>query len=212
MSQRKRNRLRLLQLQRNLLFISQGIKILTDKRDALMKEFHGLIRKTYDVRKVLNENLKTAARSLLIAQGIEHNRSLTSSAWAAQRKLIFPVMTKNIWGVRIPIVDFPDVRRGYFERGAAPGYRNPIVDETTSKFETVINSLVKSSITENHLTVIGRAIRTTNRKVNALEQIMAPEIKTEIARIRTYFEEMSREEIFRMKRYKKLKTKKMRRI
>ena len=207
MSQLKRSRMRLLQLQKNLEFISHGIKIMTDKRDSLMKEFHGLVQNAYDARKTFNEDLKTAARSLSIARGVEPHRSLLTSALAAQRKLNFLVSSQNIWGIRIPIIDFPDIRRGHFERGAAPGYRNPVVDETALKFEIAINSLAKSAATENKLTVIGRAIRATSRKINALEEIIAPEIKAEISGIRNYFEEIAREDIFRIKRYKKLKTK-----
>lgn len=207
MSQQKKSRLRLLQLKGQQAFISHGIKILTDKRDSLMKEFHDLIRKAHEARKELNDNLKASARSLSLAQGIEPHRGLLTSSLAAQKKIVFPVSTRNIWGVKIPVIDFHDVRRGYFERGAAPGYRNPIVDETAAKFEVSINSLAKSAATENNLTVVGKAIRTTSRKVNALEQIIAPEIKAEIISIRAYLEEIQREDIFRMKRYKKIKEK-----
>ncbi len=209
MSQRNRSRLRLLQLKRNLEFISHGIKILTDKRDALMQEFHGLVQKADKERRTLNENLKSAAQSLLIAKGVESHRNLLTSSLAARRNIVFPVSEKNIWGIRMPVIDFPDIRRGTFKRGFASGYSNPVVDETASKFEIVIDKLAKSAITENQLAIIGRAVRTTNRKVNALEHIMAPEIKKEITRIRAYFEEMSREDLFRTKKYKKLKEKKV---
>lgn len=180
-----------------------------DKRDSLMKEFHSLIREAREARKELNENLQTAARLLSLAQCMEPHRGLLTASLAAQQKIVFPVSTKNTWGVKIPMIDIPDIRRGYFERGSSPGYRNPVVDETAGKFEDVINSLTKSAATENHLTVIGKAIRSTSRKVNALEQIMAPEVKAEMSRIRTHLEEISREDVFRMKRYKKLKTENM---
>jgi V/A-type H+-transporting ATPase subunit D len=60
---------------------------------------------------------------------------------------------------------------------------------------------------KHKLRVIGRTISATSRKINALEEIIAPEIKAEISGIRNYFEEIAREDIFRIKRYKKLKTK-----
>lgn len=200
-----KSRLRLLQQRNKRRMVEKVAKVLSDKRDALMKEFHGMARRALKVRRDLEKKIETASRSLLFAGGIEPHGRLTTAALAAKKSELCHVGVKNIWGVKLPVVEYSELHRGLFERGSAPGYRSPVVDETAARFESVNNALVTSAIAENHIKVIGGALRSTNRRVNALEKMILPEIESEIERIRRYLEEMSREEVFRLKRYKKLK-------
>jgi len=204
----KRNRFFLLQLKKRKELIEQGVKVLTSKRDALMKEFHGLITQVADARRKLDEEMKQAARFMMVAEGVEPQASLATAASAARRDILFEVSSRNIWGVRLPEVKFPDVRRDVYGRGSAPLYRNPVVDETAARFENVINAMAESGLVEGKLDKIGAALTGTNRKVNALEQRIAPEIAGNIREITRFLEEMSREEIFRLKRYKSTMSKK----
>jgi V/A-type H+-transporting ATPase subunit D len=204
----KRNRFFLLQLKKRKELIEQGVKVLTSKRDALMKEFHGLITQVADARRKLDEEMKQAARFMMVAEGVEPQASLATAATSARRDILFEVSSRNIWGVRLPEVKFPDVRRDVYGRGSAPLYRNPVVDETAASFENVINAMAESGLVEGRLDKIGGALTSTNRKVNALEQRIAPEIDGNIHEITRFLEEMSREEIFRLKRYKSTISKK----
>ena len=200
-----KNRLKLLQLKRRRVQVSKAKDILTSKRDALMKEFHGMVRYGHRIRRDLDRRIDKASKSLLIARGLEPHRALVTAALVAGKKTMVPVTVKNVWGVKIPGVEFSDSERELFERGSAPGYRNPIVDETAGNFELVNNALISSAVAENQIAVVGGAVRTANRRVKALEQWVIPEIDRGIRIIRSYLEENSREEIFRLKRFKKLK-------
>ncbi len=207
MSSRKGGRMRLVELRKQSLLVSHGVRILASKRDALMNEFRGLVRKVRVARVRLEERMKTAGRSLLFARSFSSHTGIVSAALAAQRDIRFGVSVKNVWGVRIPSVDFPDARRGRFERGSAPGFRHPSVDETSDSFEEAINALVENAVAENRIMNIGGAVKTTTRRVNALEMRVAPEIKKEITAIQSHLEEMALEERSRLKRYKLTKAK-----
>ena len=201
----KRNRLQLLQNRKRLSLVKRGAKILSDKRDSLLKEFRGMVAEVRDARRDLDKKINIAGKSLLLARSMESVEGLESSAAAASSRVEFPVSVRRVWGVKIPAIDYHTQRRGLFDRGSLPGYRHPIVDKTAGRFEDVIDSVVKSAVVESRFNAIGGAIRTTSRRVNALEQVIEPEIEKEIGIISDYLEEMSREEIFRIKRYKALK-------
>lgn len=205
MAQRKKNRIVLLNLKRQMLMVQQGARILTAKRDALMKEFHGTARKVFLTRQKMADTLRLAENSLLLVRAIEPHRGLVAAALAARRGIQLTGTLRNVWGVKIPSISFPPLRRGHFDRGSAPGHRSPVVDETAAHFEDAIGALIESAVAENHLTNIGGAMKTTNRRVNALEMSVMPELARDAAAIRFHLEERAREETFRMKRFKHLR-------
>lgn len=205
MAQRKKSRIALLNLKHQMVLVQQGARILTAKRDALMKEFHGMARKVVLTRQRMADTLRLAGKSLRLARAIEPHRGLVTAALAARREISLAGSLRNVWGVKIPSISFPPLRRDHFERGSAPGYRSPVVDETAAHFEDAISALIESAVAENHLSNIGGAVKATSRRVNALEMRVMPELARETAVIRFHLEEQAREETFRMKRFKHLR-------
>ena len=205
MAQRKKSRIELLNLKRQLLLVKQGTRILAAKRDALMKEFHGMARKVYLARRLMADTFRLAGKNLMLARAIEPGRGLVTAAMAARRDIPLAASIRKVWGVNIPSIDFPPLRRGHLDRGSAPGYRSPVVDETAAAFEDAIGALIESAVAENHLTNIGGAVKATSRRVNALEMRVAPELARDAAVISFRLEEQAREETFRMKRFKLLR-------
>jgi V/A-type H+-transporting ATPase subunit D len=197
-------RVELIRLKRAALLVSQGIRILSAKRDALTLEFGGLVTKARATGLKLAEDMGSAEKSLLVASALEPKSGVATAALSAARNVRFRTSVKNVWGVRIPSAIFPDTRRAPFDRGSAPGYRQPSVDETSGYFEKAIRSLLENAIDENRLSTIGGALKSATRRVNALEMRVAPEIKAETAQIQLRLEEIEREEKFRQKRYKSI--------
>jgi V/A-type H+-transporting ATPase subunit D len=204
-TQGKTSRLELLRLRKRGELVAKGINILSSKRDALLAEFRGAVLEVRDRRKALDDNILSAQRALTIAEAVEPASTIMTQSLSAQRKIAFDISLKNVWGVKIPSIDFPDLRRDPFERGSAPGFRNPAVDEASQLFEEALDCLMKSAVAEHRLLSIGGAIRAATRRVNALERKVAPEIKKDIGTIMANLEEKAREETFRLKRYKSLR-------
>lgn len=205
MRRAKANRIELIRLRKRRELVTQGIRILTTKKDALMEIFRGTLKNVRQVREKLERAMTDAARSQAIASSAEPAHILSTAALASQREITFTISTRNVWGVKAPTVHFPDAGRDPFERGSAPGYRSLAVDEAAERFEKVINTLASSAVEDYKLLAIGGAIRKTSRRINALEEIALPETDSGIKRIMFQLEEREREDTFRLKRYKKLK-------
>lgn len=202
----KVNRIELIRLRKRRELVTQGIRILTTKKDALMEIFRGTLKNVRQTREKLERAMTDAARSQAIASSEEPAHTLSTAALASQREITFTMSMRNVWGVQAPTVHFPDAGRNPFERGSAPGYRSLAVDEAAERFEKVINTLADGAVEDYKLLAIGGAIKKTSRRINALEEIALPEAEGGIKRIMFRLEEREREDTFRLKRYKKLKT------
>jgi V/A-type H+-transporting ATPase subunit D len=205
MSQTRINRLELIKLKRRKKLVTQGVAILTGKKDALLNEFRSAVRNLRAIRERLETNMAEAARALVMARAQEPERLLATAAMAARRKIAFNISMKTVWGVRSPRIDFPGARRDPFERGSAPGFRSLAVDGAAESFETALDSLVEVGAAEFTALEMGGAIKRTTRRINALNVRLLPQIAGDIVRISSRLEEMEREDHFRLKRYKSLR-------
>jgi V/A-type H+-transporting ATPase subunit D len=201
----KISRIELLHLKRRRSLVDNGIEILTGKREALRLLLEEAVRREEESRRRLDELMREAEREMMVARAMEPGGWLSSAAQAAGRELTVSMSVKNVWGAKTPEGAFPDTRRSLTQRGSAPGFRSPAVDETAAAFERVMRALLEHGVAERTRRVVEGALSATNRRVNALEQRVAPGIEDDIETIKKRLEEKAREETFRMKRFKRIR-------
>jgi V/A-type H+-transporting ATPase subunit D len=90
------------------------------------------------------------------------------------------------------------LKRGYSITGVSSR-----VDAAAEKFEEIIDVIIESADIETRLRRLGEELRKTNRRVNALENIVIPDYDEQIKFIQMSLEERAREDIFRLKKVKK---------
>jgi V/A-type H+-transporting ATPase subunit D len=76
--------------------------------------------------------------------------------------------------------------------------------EAAEKFEMELDLIIGLAETETALKRLGGEIQMTRRRVNALEQIMIPELKKQAKYIENTIDEREREDLFRLKKVKKI--------
>jgi len=195
-------RMNLLQRRNQLRLAEQGVDLLKKKRDALVQDFFNVVRRALEARELLNRKCEEAYVLLSLTKAWEGREALESTALARKQELLVDIDIRNVWGTKIPEVSSVDGRSA-----TGDGY-NPVdvsagVLETTSNFEEVLAALLEVASTEVKLKKIGEEIKKTTRRVNALEQIVVPRIRSEIRYIRAVLEQREREDIYRLKRIKK---------
>ncbi len=77
------------------------------------------------------------------------------------------------------------------------------IDGIADKFEEIIDVIIESADIETRLKRLGEELRKTNRRVNALENVVIPDLSEQIKFINMSLEERAREDIFRLKKVKK---------
>ena len=205
MEQVSPTRMNLLTRKAQIKLAQQGIDLLKNKRDALVQEFFSIVQTLLSSRDELEGVTYRAYHSLVIAKAIDGEATINSAAMAGKRDITMEISTRNVWGVTIPSVEKVNFERYMLGRGYNITGVSTRIQIAADRFEATMNLLMELASTEVLLRRIGNEIKKTTRRVNALEQNLVPELKTQVRFIRDTLEERAREDTFRLKRLKKSK-------
>lgn len=181
----------------------QGVELLRRKRDSLVSNFFEVARKASQARQELEELSLKAYPHLALAKTYGKPEEIKVAEISSSREILSEIETKNIWGVKVPEIKTPFLKREPWERNWNPAFQNFYVLKASEEFETLMEKIISLANEEIKIERIGEEIKKTTRRVNALEQVVVPKIKSEIAFIKAALEEREREDTFRLKRLKK---------
>ncbi len=187
----------------------EGVKLLKSKRDALIKEFFAVMDTVLASREELTRLCQEAMNILNVTRAFDGEIYLESAALSAQRSVDLEIRDRHVWGIPIPEITEKELVRAFNARGYNPATTTVRTDETAEAFEKILNQALKIASQETRLKRLGEEIRKTSRRVNALEQILIPILRTEVTFIMRTLEERSREDTFRLKRLKGNKEKRI---
>lgn len=191
----------LLSLRRRHDVISKGLDLIKSKREALMKEFFGIVDESIRMRDELTSLLAMAQRGLERARAM-NGVAVESFAYGAKRHTTLNIKARNVWGVFIPEIEEVSLARSLDAMDISPVGESAGVINTAREFEAAAELIVKIASREIRLTRIGEVIKSDSRKINAINEVILPSIKNRIKYIERVLEEREREEIFRLKRNK----------
>jgi V/A-type H+-transporting ATPase subunit D len=147
---------------------------------------------------------ETAQRSLLTALAVDDSVTLKSASFATRKGLFLEIKGKNIMGVPVPVLEKKRVSKSVLERGYSIISTSGRIDEAAEKFEMELDLIIGLAETETSLKRLGGEIQMTRRRVNALEQVLIPDLKKQAKYIKNAIDEREREDLFRLKKVKKI--------
>ncbi len=197
-------RMNLLTLKDQVDVAQKGLDLLRSKREALVREFFAIMDKVISTRDQLRATLQGAMNALSVAEGMEGRAAVESTAFAARRDLPVELTEKNIWGVRFPDIEYQAVVRSSDARNYALSSVSSHTNTAAREFEKTLEVVLKIISVEIRLKKIGSEIKKTTRRINALTEIVLPNLQRQMRIIRFALEEREREDIFRMKRFKEI--------
>ncbi|KXB03685.1 ATP synthase subunit D [candidate division MSBL1 archaeon SCGC-AAA261G05] len=192
----------LLKLRKRIDLAKRGHELLKEKRDALVTEFFDTLDRFEKVRGEMREKLENAFEKLIYSQIIMGSLDLRKAVEASMRDLEVDIGTRNIMGVKVPVVEPEDVRRKIMERGYSLHQSSPKLDEAAKEFESVLETILELAEIYKTVKLLAREIEKTKRRVNSLEHVLIPRIEESIEYIEMRLEELERENFFRLKRVK----------
>jgi V/A-type H+/Na+-transporting ATPase subunit D len=161
----------------------QGVDLLKRKRDALIGEFFALVKESLAAREALQSTSK----------------DVESLALARKAGLNLELSVESIYGVKVPKIVMPEISKVLPFSPIGAGARTL---EAAGQFQNVVEALINVAATENKLRRIGEEIKKTSRRVNALEQIVVPDITAQIKGISDVLDQRALEEVTTLKRIK----------
>lgn len=171
-----------------------GYSLMDKKRNVLIKEMMTLLDDVKIIRDQITETYSKAYMALMdanISQGI-----ITEIVESVPVDTGISITYRSIMGVEIPkvIYDKPDTKIPYdFEKS------NSKVDFAYMCFNEVKDLTVKLAEVENGVYRLASAIRKTQKRANALQNMTIPELEATVKFINETLEEREREEFSRQK-------------
>jgi V/A-type H+-transporting ATPase subunit D len=204
MEQVNPTRMELIKKKTQIKLAEQGRDLLREKMDALIQEFFHIMESVSKSRDELEIVANAAQRSLLTALAVDDSVTLKSASFATRKGLFIDIKGKNIMGVPVPVLEKKRVSKSILERGYSIISTSGRIDEAAEKFEMELDLIIGLAETETSLKRLGGEIQMTRRRVNALEQVLIPELKKQAKYIKNTIDEREREDLFRLKKVKKI--------
>jgi V/A-type H+-transporting ATPase subunit D len=192
----------LLSLRQSLAVAVAGAELLKSKREALIADFFMIADTIMDSREEMAKEVQRSMIHAGLAKSFSGSHQLKSTALSARREIPVRTHEVNIWGIRIPEIEFVSLRRTPEARGLLPTDTSPHILETAEYYEKLLERLLRTASQEIRLKRIGEEIRKVSRRINALDQTIVPLLKDQIRAIQDTLQEREREDLFRLKHIK----------
>jgi len=204
MEQVNPTRMELIKKNAQIKLAEQGRDLLREKMDALIQEFFHIMDTVSQSRKELDVVASSAQHSLLVSMAFDDSVALKSASFATKKGLYLDIKGKNIMGVPVPVIEKKRISKSVFERGYSIIGVSGRIDEVAEKYEAELDLIMGLAETETSLKRLGSEIQMTRRRVNALEQVLIPDLKKQAKYIEITIDEREREDLYRLKKVKKI--------
>ncbi len=184
-----------------LISARRGHKLLSDKRDEMIRRFLDIAREAKELRQKLSEKSP--------GDGFERAAAYSDPAFINEALLLPAVVgeleegTKNIMGVNVPVYKYRmDTAR---ETGGAPygfAFTSGELDEAVSEICAASLELIRLAELESDAIILCDEIERTRRRVNALEYIMIPKYESICRMIQMKLDENERSSQVRLMKVK----------
>ena len=178
-----------------------GFDLLDRKRNILVREMMALIDRAEEIQNKIDFTYEKAFSTLKkanIALGVCEE---LSQAIPEEKGL--SISFKSVMGVEIPIINFKEQKINGIPFGLYSS--NSDLDKAYSCFREVLRLTASLAEVETSAYLLARDIKKTQKRANALKNIMIPRFETLINSITDALEEKEREEFSRLKVIKKKK-------
>lgn len=182
----------LMDMKRRIGFIKRGTEFLKLKRDQLAKDLTSSLEVLKGRRRLLMDNLQEAYTALTAAYLSLGPQEVQSQVKSVKQILELEVLPMAVMGVRYPFVKIG-------ERPEITAELDITLSVASDKVYEILDDIIRLAEFETRVERIADELGKTNRKVNALENIIIPEYQQIIKFIEDKLDAESLEELVRMK-------------
>eukprot|EP01026_Neomeris_dumetosa_P031711 TRINITY_DN25144_c0_g1_i1.p1 TRINITY_DN25144_c0_g1~~TRINITY_DN25144_c0_g1_i1.p1 ORF type:complete len:301 (-),score=48.64 TRINITY_DN25144_c0_g1_i1:410-1207(-) len=180
---------------------SKGYQLLKKKADALTVRFRQILKKIIDTKEEMGATLRDSFFALAEAKyaaGESIRHTVFDNVDKATSKVQATV--DNVAGVKIPRFSYQNLGADSKMELTGLGGGGAQLQTCRKQYLTSIELLVQLASLQTAFLTLDEAIKVTNRRVNALENVVIPKVKNTIAYIKGELDELEREEFFRLKK------------
>lgn len=208
------SRMALQQVKGKLAGAKKGHSMLKKKSDALLVRFRSILTEILEKKEAVGEDSKEAMSNLTDAKyvfGQELQHIVIENVDDASIRV--KMSPDNVAGVTIPVFSrlASSINTTASGEGETKGTsKGPLalaglskggkeIAVTREQFVNNLELLIKLASLQTSFIILDEAIKLTNRRVNALENVVKPRLENTIKYVISELDEMEREEFFRLK-------------
>ena len=196
-------RMELTNLKRKLITARKGHKLLKDKRDELMRQFLDLVRENKELRKKVEQGIKTANSHMAIARSVMSDEALDVALMVPMQKMTLEIEEKNVMSVLIP--KFTTKLKTANENDIYSygfSFTSSDLDYAVKSLSDIMPYMLRLAELEKSCQLMASEIEKTRRRVNALEHVMIPQYEETIKFITMKLDENERSTTSRLMKVK----------
>ncbi|AAT43073.1 A1AO H+ ATPase subunit D [Picrophilus oshimae DSM 9789] len=193
----KATRIELINTKKRIKVARRGLDLLKMKRQALVMEFMKIVNEIKGKREALRNDIAAAINEIKMAEIIEGQMEIERLSYLSSNPDISMNM-RNIMGVKIPELDTKYGKTGLTEDYLVSSVPVSVYD-SIKLFERVFNELMEISQKEVAMRKLLYEIDKTNRRSNAIENIMIPRMEANLKFIKDHLDELERESFSSLK-------------
>ncbi|MBE6903361.1 MAG: V-type ATP synthase subunit D [Ruminococcaceae bacterium] len=179
-----------------------GYELMDKKKNILVREMMGLLDRASEIQKKINETFLNAYKALQTAN-ISHGICEKIAYTTAEEKDL-NLKFRSVMGVELPMVE---LERKRIELPYGLASTDAMTDDAYCSFIEVKYLCADLAQVENSVYRLAMAIKKTQKRANALKNIIIPKYEYTIKYITDSLEEKEREEFTRLKVIKNQKMK-----
>jgi V/A-type H+-transporting ATPase subunit D len=168
-----------------------------------MRQFLEIVRRNRELRTRVDEGLSNANRALAVASAIMSPELLEQSLMYPRQSVELDMTFNNIMSVYVPVYQYTTKNAEaseIFPYGFAQ--TSGELDDALAAMSAVFNDMLELAQVEKTMQLLADEIEKTRRRVNALEYVLIPEMKTKIKYISMKLEENDRSTKVRLMKVK----------
>ena len=194
-------RMELAKFKKRLRASEEAHKLLKDKQDELMRRFIALLKETNEIRRQVNQSIKTfAAQAGLSVASFPYG--MVENLFLVKETLISADIRRKSW-MGVSVIDIE-----YEVKEAKPSsalISSPLLSKTEHDMRELLPLLLQLTVAEKNCHILSGEIEMLRRRVNALEHMIIPDLMRKIRVIRMKLSDAERDTITRLIKIKTLK-------
>ena len=175
----------------------QGYDLLDKKRNVLIREITNLSKKASGLQEDIDRLFPEAYLALQRANidlGISNVERLS---YGVVQETTVRIRARSVMGVEIPTCDYDNSTSGVPMFGF--GQTSSAIDDAFDRFNRVKDLIVNLAMVENTAYRLACAIKKTQKRANALKNVIIPRYENLVKQIHETLDERDREEFTRLK-------------
>lgn len=184
-------RIELINTKKKIKTASRGLDLLKMKRSALVMEFFKINKEVRGLKENIREDIKNGMDAIKIAEIVDGTLEIERISYMFSSPDI-NIDTKNIMGVKIPDLNIGASKNLIDNIYLVTSVPASVYDAIVI-FRKVFSELLEVSEKESSMRKLLYEINKTNRRSNAIENIMIPRFKLDLKTITEYLDERERD-------------------